>query len=315
MASFIRPLAVGTAAVMLAVGCVSSPEQQVFIDESPKGAVYLEAAPQKDFQAAHPISLNPTVIARVLSGVRVRNEKTTIETLMAADPKAFHAFSDDEIAFLTPALTTALSRATPQQQIGFRVVRTTASEPEITAGTLYAHGLSLHLTLTEYRHKPTRPDAVNMPNRQLPDPTGLKRRDVLFVPQAARRPDTYKQGGFLSQPDLTTLVIDYDYLAKLSSDTEPTSSTLGIEKNARSDAPAPPTAQSEEESVKTNKKSASQLDDLQSVKDLVIKKDLELEAMKKELRLLRRQLAERESELEFLKRKRKPVPRPQETTP
>jgi hypothetical protein len=47
----------------------------------------------------------------------------------------------------------------------------------------------------------------------------------------------------------------------------------------------------------------------------VIKKDLELETLKKELRSLRRQLSERDAQLDALRKKWKTSPKPSETLP
>ena len=47
----------------------------------------------------------------------------------------------------------------------------------------------------------------------------------------------------------------------------------------------------------------------------MIKKDLELESLKKELRSLRRQLSERDAQLELLKKKGKVAPKSSEVLP
>jgi hypothetical protein len=295
------------------------------IHESQKGAVYLERIPDRKFQAAHPIKLEPSLLARVLRGVHVQDEKGTIQTLFAAQPKAVPAFSEEEVAFLASLIATALTQAAPDQRVGFRVSHLVSpsysqtvgagvgsSEPplslsqlETTSGTIYAHGLSLHLTLTQYRHRPQRPDTISSPNRYYPDPTGLNRRDVTFVPEAARRPDTYRQSSLLADPDLTTLVIDYELLAKLPAQ----GPALPASTAARSPVASPSDAAAPAEQA------APTAEELQSVKELIIKKDMELEALKEELRSLRRQLTEQEAEPQKSKGRRKPAPHSQEASP
>jgi uncharacterized coiled-coil protein SlyX len=49
--------------------------------------------------------------------------------------------------------------------------------------------------------------------------------------------------------------------------------------------------------------------------ELVIKKDMEPEALKEELRSLRRKLTEREAELQKPKGKKKPAPHSEEASP
>ncbi|MER3423121.1 MAG: hypothetical protein C4293_07705 [Nitrospiraceae bacterium] len=322
---------------LLILGSCASSTREIPLHESPEGTVYLERVADRDFQAAHPISLNPTVIARVLSGVMVTDEKTAAQALFASEVRPVRVFSDDDIAFLAPLIASAFERAEPEQRIGFRIIHVadplsrssqsgagvgssmpavTGRQTETTSGTLYVHGLSLHLTLTQYRHRPVRPDSISGPNRYYPDSTGLDRRDVLFVPEAARRPDSYQQSGLFSQSNPSTLVIDYQYLAKLGNGHAPANPPVSL-----SEKPFPPKEQKASPAPAASntdrpiEKASETNEELRSLKDLVIQKDMELEELKKELRSLRRQLAEREAQMESSKRKSKPVPRSQEPAP
>jgi hypothetical protein len=277
-------------------------------------------------QAAHPITLSPGIIARVLRGVHIRDNRSTLQALFAAQPNLVRAFSDEDANFLAPLISTALAQAAPDQQVGFRIVQTGlpsysqkagaalgSSEPplslspkETTAGTLYAHGRSLHLSLTLYRQRPRRPDTIGGANRYYPDPTGLDRGDVTFIPEAARRPDTYRQPGFLGQPLVTTLVIDYELLARLP-EAQP-------EALAGTGEGAQPSSQAAGTATKPAEPKPATADDLQSMKELVIKKDMELEGLKEEMHSLRRQL-EQQPESQKPKGKKKPAQRSQEPTP
>src|SRR6058998_1351618 len=161
----------------LAWGC-ASPRPDMIIQESQKGSVYLERASDRSFQAAHPIKLDPSLIARVLRGVRLQERKGTIQTLFASQTKMIRAFSDEDVEFLAPLLATAFSQAASDQQVGFRLTYPATGRsisgrvgagvgssdpplnslgPEITYGTLYSYGRSLYLTLIEFRHAPDRP--------------------------------------------------------------------------------------------------------------------------------------------------------------
>ena len=284
----------------------------------------MERLSDKRAQATHPIKLDTVVLRRILEGVRVKGHASAVQMLMASEADVTPAFTDDDVAFLTPLITQALLTATPQQHVRFSVVqpaiglssrRTGAgvgsSEPmtglttETTSGTLYVHGLSVHLTLTEYRRRPERGDTINMPNRRLPDPTGLATREVLFIPEAAQRPDAYKAGGIFGEPLLTTLVIDYEKLAKLAVIPEQAlQPTVKARTEERQPAPDATSAHSDDKEVSR--------EDYQSVKDLVIKKDMELERLKKEMQSLKRQLEERDAQAEPRKQKTKPAPKPTE---
>lgn len=317
-------------ACLLTAGCAFSPRQEAIIHESPKGSVTLERAADRSFQAAHPIPLSPTLMARVLRGVRVDDPRGTIQTLFSGSAKTVRAFSDEEIDFLTPLLVEALSKASPAQQVRFRVIHPAntyaysggggagvgTSKPltptqgfATTEGTLYAYGLSLYLTLTQYRYVPERPDTINMPNRRLPDTTGLGQREVSFLPEVARRPDAPRQSGLFGEPHATTLVIDYELLAKLPE------SQLGPKPVAASRPEAPVPAETSAGRPSTSEREATTPDELRALKELIIKKDMELEALKEEMRALKRRLADRESDPPKPKSKKKPLPRTQEAVP
>src|SRR5437867_3224655 len=223
------------ASCLFVVDCATTPALDVMIEEAPKGAVYLERIPDRSFQAAHPIKLEQGLIARVLSGVIVLDEKTTLQNVFSTKIAPLRVFSDDDIAFLAPLIAKAFAQAAPDQQVGFRVINLApvsysqkegaalgSSEPplqlhpqETTSGNLLAHGRSLHFTLTQYRHRPERADTIGMANRRLPDPSGLNQRDIVFVPAAAQRPDGYKQSTIFGSLPAATFAIDYELLAKL----------------------------------------------------------------------------------------------------
>ena len=82
---------------------------------------------------------------------------------------------------------------------------------ESTGGSLYAYGRSLYVTWPGIDIEAERPDTINLANRRLPDESGLANRTVLFVPETAKRPDSYRD----SHSTDSTLVIDYELLARL----------------------------------------------------------------------------------------------------
>lgn len=225
------PVAVFLFSCLIAVGCASSPRPELTVHDSPRGTVYLERIPDTSLQATHPVSLDSGTIARALRGIHVRDDKTALQGLFASKPAQARAFSDEDADFLAPLIATAFTRATSDQRVGFRIVQTGppsysqtagaamgSSEPplslapqEITAGTLFAHGRSLHVSLTQYRHRPQKPDTIGGPNRYYPAPAGSVVGELVFLPKEAQRPDTYRVG----DDDSPSLVIDYDLLARL----------------------------------------------------------------------------------------------------
>ncbi len=268
-------------------GCATGPDVDEAIKDSPRGSVYLERIADRSFQAAHPIKIDLTTIARVLSGVYVRNDHSTLQTFFSGKPDALRVFSDEEVAFLTPLIAEGLMRAAPDQQIGFRLAQiglpghahntgggVGSSEPpltlhprESTTGVIHAYGRSLYLTLTEYRLRAEPANTINMANRRLPDSTGLINHTLLFVPEAAKRPDRYLDGRSTDK----TLVIDYELLAALPAST-------GSPPAAQSPPPVAAPSPGKNE------------------KGEPAKSEGEIEALRKELQEIKRQLAEQEAE-------------------
>ncbi len=277
------PVVSALLACFIASGCASSPRPELTIHDSPRGSVYLERIPDTSFQATHPISLEPGTVSRALRGIHVRDDKNTLQALFAAQPSTARAFSDDDADFLAPLIATALTKAAPDQRVGFRIIQTAppsyvqkegaafgSSEPpltlapkETTVGAFFAHGRSLHMSLTQYRRRPQKPDTIGGPNRNYPDPTGLDRRELVFLPKEAQRPDTYRVG----ESDSPTLVIDYDLLARLPD-----------QPAAPAPAPASPAAASPAQPA-TQPATTAQ----------------EVETLKKELQEIKRQLNEQQS--------------------
>jgi len=289
------PVVIALLACFLASGCASSPRPELTIHDSPRGSVYLERISDTSFQATHPINLEPSTLARALRGIHVRDDKNALQALFASQSATTRAFTDEDADFLAPLIVTAFTRATPDQRIGFRIIQTGSpsytqkegagfgsSEPpltlapkETTAGVLFAHGRSLHMSLTQYRHRPQKPDTIGGPNRHYPDPTGLDRRELAFLPKEAQRPDTYRVG----DADLPTLIIDYELLARLPD-----------QPAAPAPAPTPPTVTSPAQQPAATAQ--------------------EVEALKKELQEIKQQLNEQRSRKETPKQKDKPSPAP-----
>jgi hypothetical protein len=276
-------------ACSIASGCASSSRPALTIHDSPRGSVYLERIPDTSFQATHPISLDPGTLARALRGIHVRDDKNTLQALFASQSSTARAFSDEDADFLAPLIATAFTKAAPDQRIGFRIIQTGSpsytqkegaafgsSEPpltlapkETTSGWFFAHGRSLHMSLVQYRRRPQKPDTIGGPNRNYPDPTGLDRRELVFLPKEAQRPDAYRVG----ETDSPTLVIDHELLARLPD--QPAAPAPDQPASAGpAQPPVPPAATAQE--VETLKKELQeikrQLNEQQSRKDSPKKK-------------------------------------------
>ncbi|HXC65857.1 MAG TPA: hypothetical protein VN638_00475 [Nitrospiraceae bacterium] len=242
-----RALVLLSGIIMVLSACATGPDLDVTIHESERGAVYVERIPDRSFHAAHPVTLSVDTMARVLRGVVVKDSRgVVLGNLIPGKTVVDRAFEDKDIEYLAPLLVAGLTRAASDQQVGFRVVQadkagnsqiagltfcvdsvrfpgtcesdlpTGAVSEESTAGSLYAYGQSLYLTLTEYHYRTKRAETSTTANRRIFNPSGMGNRTVQFVPESAKRPDSYRT--ILSTD--TTLVIDYGLLATMPATAE-----------------------------------------------------------------------------------------------
>ena len=284
-------LALLTGAILVLSACASAPDLDVMIHESTHGTVYMERIPDRSFQASHPITLSAGTMARVLRGVVVKDGRGVLGNLAtnASKLEAVRAFGDEDVEYLTPLLVEGLTRAASDQQIGFRVVQAIApihsqsvgtiiclsdvrfpgvceseksqgaTSEESTEGSLYAYGRSLYLTLTAYRHRTEQAETNTVANRRLLNPAGLGNRAVHFVPEAAKRPESYRT----SRSTDATLIIDYGLLA-----------TMPVAPEMRSTPQNSPTP----------------------VKGEPTQRDTDMDELRKELQEIKKKLAEQDEE-------------------
>ena len=287
--AFVLSLLVLNSLVLTALGCVG-PRSTTPVHEAGLGKVFLENVSDTSFQAAHPIKLSETTVADILRGVHTK-EKTGLLLLLGKALKStnlndIRTFSEDEIAFLTPHIATALAQATPNQRVGFHVYSTSeiAQSPKVgqnretTSGYLFADGLSLHFTLTQYRYRPGKKyNSSQKEPRPLPDTDGLRDREVTFLPEAAVRPDVYARSSWIGKSEDRSLAIDYQLLARVLA-APPPSVTQPVPM-----VPAPPPQMSPAQAPRVGNQ------------------DADLQAFKEEMKALRKKVDEQEAELQRLK--------------
>ena len=215
----VRPIS-----VLLALLCVVStacgttaPTGKILFDD-PRGTVSLQTMSDQSIQASHPINLEPTLLAKVLRGIEIQDQDRGIQKYLAGPSSPVPVFSDDQIRFLAPLLAEGLRTAAPDQYIEYRVQAThqgsvlESSTTETTAGSLYAYGRQLYMTLTQYRYAPNRLQISTRTLRPGPkDYSGLRDRTLLFTPSEAQRSDSFDppEGGKSTD---RFLAIDYQLL-------------------------------------------------------------------------------------------------------
>jgi len=214
---------------LLVAGCAGAPAPVTSIHQDARAAVFLQTVSEKSFRAAHPLKLDEKTMENVLRGVHAEKEHPFAivigKALKNQVPDDLRAFSEDDIALLAPAITAALAQAAPNQRVGFRLryapnlaitsQKIGPGSMETTEGYLFADGLSLNLTLTEFGPGKVYTGDAKAEPRVLPDPTGLYDREIKFTPEAAMRPSNDNGSGWFGGKGEHTVAIDYQLMTKL----------------------------------------------------------------------------------------------------
>jgi hypothetical protein len=262
-------LALLTGCLVGSFGCATGPELDLTLHESDRGRVYLERFSDRSLQAAHPIRVSADTMARILRGVNIKENRGFLVNAIAGKQEAVRALRDEDVEFLAPLLVEGLARAASDQQVGFRFGRTGAPA-EWKQGSIYAYGRSLYLTL---------PWLIPMDRLGAGGPTLSP--TILFIPESARRPDSYRD----ARSTESTVVIDYALIAALPAESlsppPPVVPTATPTPGGTAPAPVvPPVVQGPTQT-----------------------RDRELDELKKELQDIKRQLAEQEAERNATKQK------------
>lgn len=281
---------------LIATACSSTSPSNRVLFEDPRGTVLLQPISNQSIQASHPINLDPALIARVLSGMQVQERQQTLQEMLAGSASAVPVFSTEEVQFLAPRIAKALATAGTGEAVAFLTTnprqgigRLEHAVTETTTGSLYAYGLSLYVTLSQYRYAPAQTNTDNLSRRRLPDSSNLLSRTLLFTPSAAQRSDNFHQltGGAATD---RFLAIDYQLLQQVSPAAQ--ASELTAPHGERATPVREPLAEARppDASPHLAESLAQHEMEIRALKDLVVKKDLEMEALRKELQSIRKQL-------------------------
>jgi hypothetical protein len=279
----------------------TAPTGKVLFDD-PRGTVSLQKISDPSIQATHPINLEPALLAQLLRGIGIQYQEHGLQKMIVGQSPPVPVFSEDQIQFLAPLLAQGLRTAASDQSVEYRVQATrkgiALESPitETTAGSLYAYGRSLYVTLSQYRYAASRTDTRKTSRGQVPDTTGLLNRILTFTPSTAQRPESFNQPTDGMSTD-RFLVIDYQLLQP------------GAPVVAATIAQTAPQVESVTESASRDTETLAQRDaEIRTLKDLVVKKELELDSLRKELESVRKQL-------DSQKRKITPPSKPTPTIP
>lgn len=247
-----------------------------------KGSVYLEEVTDWSFEASHPAVIDQLTITKIVKGLYSNDGMSGSSRMSAGGSKPMRIFSDEDAEFLSPLLAQGLSKANPEQLVGFRVSSSAGSGSEPTTGRIYVQKGSIYLTIGRGAK-----------------PTG-------FMPESAARTEpapTYAAGGAL---DAMTMIIDYHALTRAPMPADmPIAKATPITPIAPIIAVAPTKAQAVSDSagqeVGGGELMAQKLSDSKIAKEALAKKDSEINVLRKESEWMKRELRDRDEEIKALR--------------
>ena len=274
---------VGIAACALVIsGCAGGAK----LAHNANGSVYLEEVTDWSFEASHPAVIDQLTITKIVKGLYRNDGMNGPSGMSDGGSKPMRIFNDEDAAFLSPLLVQGLSKAKPEQLVGFRVSSSAGSGSEPTTGSIYVQKGSIYLTI------------------------GKGARPTGFMPELAARTEpapAYAAGGALNA---TMMIIDYHALA-----TAPMPAAMPIAKAtpiapiAPMMAAAPVNAPANAQTVTTNAGQeagqdeflAQKLFDLKIAKEALAKKSSEITMLRKESEWMKRELRNRDEEMKALR--------------
>lgn len=258
------------------------------VEDGARGAVALQHVDDVLFKSAHPVSVSPQLVTQILRGAQALPDD-------ASTP--MYVFSADEAEFLSPLISTALSQATEKQLVTFRIVRGKNVE-EAIGGTVYIRGRLLHFALIYYDANLDRrgPGEKQDPaSRDLGEPVPSQ---LAFIPETDQRSSIDEHRAVVTPPPLGTLVVDYEMFSEELDLPSPTAQSPSLPVGSLPCPQADIQSASRDNGVTAVHETPSHDDGehTQALKKLVCEQAIELDALKKNMRVLRHMLSKIEAQ-------------------
>jgi len=277
---------VAVSVCLLQFACASASEQTM-IGEGPRGAVYLErlsvrgatakySGPLGSFHATHPVALSPDLLALAFRGLQIGPIRTEKQE---SSPLPVPLFTEEDAAFLAPFITTALSRATPDQRVRFLAL---SERGGLVQGTLFVDHPLLHVTLSRYQPRNAAP------------PIALDKMELSSIHRSAHHRDNAPQSWMLHEAGLPSISLDYQVLKNLPA---PQPGTQAAQPLLPATGP----------SAARDTASPSQAE-IDSMKELMTRQADEIQKLKEEVEALRRQSPAGQARPPKQSGKKKPAP-------
>ena len=257
----------GFAVLALVSACSSTSK----IAQNAKGSVYLEEIMDWSFEASHPAVIDQVTITKIIKGVYTAEDQKG-PRMSAAGSKPMRVFSDEDAEFLAPLLAQGLSKAKPEQLVGFRVSSSAGSGSEPTAGSIYVNQGAVHLTISKG------PAAT------------------AFSPESAARSEQAPPYAAAGKSGAVALVIDYLALAKAPMPAALSTPRAAVSQNSTERIPAAAAFAATQGEGPVEMQAQ-----LNRAKDMLSKKDSEISMLRKESDWMKRELRDRDEEIKALK--------------
>ena len=144
--------------------CMTVPRVKTPIFEGSQGAIALQVFAEPKKRAQHPVSVEPHIIRGVLKGLYVQETQTSLESALITSNSPVQAFTGREIHFLTRHLIDGLAKATPEEEIVFRLHSSQSQKTVYTTGSLYYSDATIHVIIRGYHKGSQRPPLLSRPS-------------------------------------------------------------------------------------------------------------------------------------------------------
>jgi len=270
---------VGIAACALVLaGCAGGTK----LAQNSTGSVYLEEVSNWSYEASHPAVIDQLTITKIVKGLHRNDEATGSSRMPAGGSKPMRIFSDEDAEFLSPLLAQGLSKAKPDQLVGFRVSSSAGSGSEPTTGSIYVQNGSIYMSVQRGNES------------------------IGFMPESAARIEPTPAYITSGTPGAMTMIIDYHALASAPMPAAmPVAKTAPIASTVPSIVVAPAKTQAVSASagqvMGQDELMAQKLFDLRVAKETLVKKDSEIMMLRKEAEWMKRELRNRDEEMKALR--------------
>ncbi len=144
--------------------CVAVPRVQTPLFEGRQGSISLRVFAEPMQRAQHPVTLEPHIIRGVLKGLYVQDTQGLLESALTNNTPPLQAFTEKEIHFLVPHVIAGLEKATPEEEIIFRVHSTPSPRTQYTTGSLYYVDNTVHVIIHGYHEASKKSRLLSRPS-------------------------------------------------------------------------------------------------------------------------------------------------------